>query len=190
MRLRPDDEKSETVWRAVPGARRALGIAGLTAGTRVLTDRGWLPAEHLAEGDRVMTFEGGPRPILSLRRRTFAANLRTYWPNGLVYVPDGALGPAEAFYLLPGQQVMLRTELARAMFDDLATMIPAAALAGIRGICRVMPVDLVEVLELRFAEETVVEAEGGTWLRCPGMSARVRSAPLRRRRVVSRAGAA
>jgi hypothetical protein len=190
MKLRPNDQESEMVWRAVSGSRRSLGITGLTAGTRVLTDGGWLPAEQLAEGDRVMTFDGGLTPVVSLRRRTFGSNLKLYWPNGLVYVPDGALGPAEAFYLLPGQHVMLRTELARAMFDDLATMIPAAALVGIRGICRVMPVDLVEVLELRFAQEAAIETEGGTWLRCPGLSARVRSTPLRRRRVVSRAGAA
>jgi len=190
MRLRPDDDRGFSSHQAENGLRRALGIAGLTAGTHVLAENGWLPVEQVSEGDRVITLERGPERVTSVRRRTFGANLRTYWPNGLVYVPDNALGPADGFYLLPGQHVILRPDLARAMFDDPETMIPAAALIGIRGICRVMPIDLIEVIELRFAEEAIVEAQGGTMLRCPGTSARVRSTPLRRRRVHSRAGAA
>ncbi|MDJ1006866.1 MAG: Hint domain-containing protein [Paracoccaceae bacterium] len=190
MRIRPDTQTDLDSDRPEAGRRRSLGSAGLTAGTRVLTDGGWMPVEQISEGDRMMTFDGGPEPVTSVRRRTFGANLQTYWPHGLVYVPDGALGPAEAYYLLPGQAVMLRTDLARSMFDDPATLVPAAALVGIRGICRVMPIDLVEVIELRFAEEAIVEAQGGTWLRCPGVSVSVQSAPLRRRRVFSQAGAA
>ena len=155
-----------------------------------MTDSGWLPVEQVTEGDRIMTLDRGPNRVTSVRRRTFGANLQTFWPNGLVYVPDGALGPAEAFYLLPGQQVMLETELARAMFDDPAILVPAAALVGIRGITRVMPVDLIEVIELRFADEAIIECQGGTWLRCPGVSARIKNNPLRRRGTVSQAGAA
>lgn len=189
MRLRPDDDSDPIAGRET-GQRRSLGIAGLTSGTRVLTDSGWMPVEAVNEGDRVMTFDGGPEEVTSVRRRTFGANIQTFWPNGLVYVPDGALGPTAGFYLLPGQHVMLSRNFAGTMFDDPATMIPAAALVGIRGICRVMPIDLVEVVELRFAEEAIVETEGGTWMRCPGVSARVRSTPLRRRRLIARAGAA
>ncbi len=190
MRLRPDKLSDHQSVRPDAGVRRPLGISGLTAGTKVLTDVGWLPVEQVIEGDLLMTLDGGPTKVTSVRRRTFGANLQSYWPHGLVYVPDGSLGPAEAFYLLPGQQVMLRTELAKAMFDDPATLIPAAALVGIRGICRVMPVDLVEVTELRFADEAVIESEGGTWLRCPSVSARVRSVQTRLRRINLQAGAA
>jgi len=190
MRLRPDDNRGSSSRQAGNGLRRTLGIAGLTAGTHVRAENGWLPVEQVSEGDRVITLERGPDRVTSVRRRTFGANLRTYWPNGLVFVPDNALGPAEAFYLLPGQHVILRPELAKEMFDDPETVIPAAALIGIRGIRRVMPVDLIEVVELRFDEEANVEAQGGTLLRCPGVSAQVRSTPLRRRRVYSRAGAA
>jgi len=190
MRLRPDDNRGSSSRQAGNGLRRTLGIAGLTAGTHVRAENGWLPVEQVSEGDRVITLERGPDRVTSVRRRTFGANLRTYWPNGLVFVPDNALGPAEAFYLLPGQHVILRPDLAKEMFDDPETVIPAAALIGIRGIRRVMPVDLIEVVELRFDEEANVEAQGGTLLRCPGVSAQVRSAPLRRRRVYSRAGAA
>ncbi len=190
VRLRPDVSAGSQPQGSETGSRRSLGIAGLTSGTLVLTDGGWAPVDDIDEGDLVMTFEGGPDRVTSVRRRTFGANLRTYWPNGLVYVPDGALGPAEAFYLLPGQQVMLRDDLATTLFDDPATLVPAAALVGIKGITRVMPIDLVEVVELRFADEAIVECQGGTWARCPGVSARVKSAPLRRRRVFSHAGAA
>lgn len=185
MRIRPDNESDPTQPR-----RTALGIAGLAAGTAVLTDGGWVSVEDIVEGDRVMTFEHGPQPVTSIRSRVFGADISTFWPNGILYVPAGALGPSEAFYLLPGQHVMLPSDLARAMTDDAAALVPAAALAGIRGICRVMPVDLLEVFELRLPREAAVELEGGTWARCPGISARARSTPLRRRRVYSQAGAA
>ncbi|MEL7025920.1 MAG: Hint domain-containing protein [Pseudomonadota bacterium] len=190
MRLRPDIHREPLNGRAETGPSRALGISGLTAGTEVMTDSGWLPVEQLTQGDKVMTQGGGLDKITNVRRRTFGTNLRTFWPNGLIYVPDGALGPAEAFYLLPGQDVMVRQELSKAMFDEPTRMVPAAALVGIRGVCRVMPVDLIEVIELRFADEAVIECRGGTWLHCPGVSARVKSVPLRRRRVISQAGAA
>ena len=146
-----------------------------------MTDSGWLDVAQVVEGDLVMTLDKGPQRVTSVRRRTFGANLHTFWPNGLVYVPDNALGPAEAYYLLPGQEVMLDPSLASAMFDDPAMLVPAAALEGIRGITRVMPIDLIEVLELRFAGEVTIACQGGTWLRCPGVSARMKTVPFRRR---------
>lgn len=152
-----------------------------------MTDSGWLDAAEVVEGDLVMTLNNGLQRVTSVRRRTFGANLRTFWPNGMVYVPDNALGPAEAYYLLPGQEVMLDHDLANAMFDDPSMLVPAAALEGIRGITRVMPIDLIEVLELRFAGEAIVECQGGTWLRCPGVSARMKTVTFRRRAAVGAA---
>lgn len=181
MRLRPDDAVDPKTGRAETGPARSLGIAGITSGTPVMTDSGWLDVAQVVEGDLIMTLEKGPQRVTSVRRRTFGANLHTFWPNGLVYVPDNALGPAEAYYLLPGQEVMLDPSLASAMFDDPAMLVPAAALEGIRGITRVMPIDLIEVLELRFAGEVTIECQGGTWLRCPGVSARLKTVPFRRR---------
>lgn len=190
VRIRPDNGQNRQPDQANGRQRRSLGIAGLTGGTGVMTDSGWTPVEEIAEGDWVMTFHDGPTQVTSSRSRTFGANLRKFWPNGLVYVPDGALGPAEAYYLLPGQQVMLHTDMSAALFDDPESLVPAAALEGINGITRVMPIDLIEVVELRFADDAMIECQGGTWARCPGVSARVKSAPLRRRRVFSHAGAA
>lgn len=186
MRLRPEGDSED---QPLP-RRNALGMAGIASGTPVLTESGWLVVDDLTEGDRVMTFEHGPLPVTSIRSRTFGADKSTYWPNGIVYVPAGALGPGDAYYLLPGQQIMLPSEIAVSMFEDIATLIPAAAMIGIRGICRVMPVDLLEIFEVRLPRESVIETAGGTWLRCPGVSARVRSSPLRRRRVFAQAGLA
>ncbi|MEM9708184.1 MAG: Hint domain-containing protein [Pseudomonadota bacterium] len=191
MRVRPDTSKPLGDNAAAGAARRALGIGGLTAGTNVLTGDGWCPVEEIGIGDRVVCDDGFGRPVLQVRTRTFGAEIRSLWPNGIIYVPDGALGPAEAFYLLPGQHVVLRREVARRMFDDPTLLIPAAALVGIRGICRVMPVDLLEVVDLRFAEASIVECMGGTMMRCPGLAAKAKPAtPFRRRRVYSQAGAA
>lgn len=187
MRLRPDKDQ-EPVTGRTESTCCTLGIAGLAEGTNVLTDGGWLPVEQVSEGDRVMTLVGGLLPVSSVRRRTFGTDIQIHWPQGLIYVPDGALGPAEAYYLLPGQQVMVREDIAASMFDDPETLIPAAALVGIRGITRVMPIDLVEVTELRFDAEAVVECQGGTWAKCPGVAARVNSVP--RRRAFSQVGAA
>ncbi len=190
MRLRPENTGGTTRASRSSETRRTLGIAGVVAGTNILTDGGWLPIEEVSEGDRVITQEGQPQCVTLVRRRVFGSDLQLYWPRGLIYVPDRALGPAEAFYLLPDQTLMVAQDIAKTMFDDPKTLVPAEALVGVRGITRVMPIDLIEVTEMRLEDAAIVECQGGVWLRCPGRAARVPVLHRRRAGFSPKAGAA
>lgn len=165
MRLRPEDDILRDSAPRMTAARRGLGLNGLVAGTEVLGDGGWTPVEGLREGDRLPSFDGGSAPVTAITRRWFGASVAHYWPNGLVLVPEDALGEHPAYYLLPGQQLVLSTDLALRHFDDPLTLVPAAALVGLNGIQRALPVDGIELVELRFPADTMIEIAGGTWVR-------------------------
>lgn len=145
---------------------RRLG-AGLIAGTQVETAEGWKTVERVRTGEKVHTYDGGLRPVRRIERTVFGAEVRQVFPDGLLMVPGGALDNCDAFYLLPDQHVLLESVIAAEVLGAPSTLVPAAALEGYRGIMRVMPVDLIEVITLLFDEEEVVFANTGTMMHCP-----------------------
>ncbi|MGI1663822.1 Hint domain-containing protein [Palleronia sp. KMU-117] len=144
---------------------RRIGT-GLVAGTRIETARGWTPVEQVLTGEKVQTFDGGLRPVTRIERTVYGADLAQAYPDGLLMVPGGALHNCDAFYLMPEQHVLLESAVAEEVLGRPAVLVPASALEGYRGIARVMPVDLVEVVTLFFDDEEVVYANTGALVHC------------------------
>lgn len=147
--------------------RLESGSAGILAGTRVATGQGWRPAEAIAEGDEVLTFDGGLQVVRSVRRAVLWAGGCgdvAVWP---LLVPAGALGNREEMRLLPGQAVMIESDAAEEILGDPFALMPAAALEGVRGICRTRPAERIEVVTLIFDRDEIVFGNSGALFFCP-----------------------
>ena len=139
-----------------------FGASGLLAGSLVETASGWRPVETLARGTRVATYDGGFRPVARVERHHV-------WPAAgaeVIHVPGGALDNCSAFSLLPGQHLLVTSEVAEEVLDCAGALIPASALVGYRGITREALVRPAEVLSLRFAGEEIVYVNSGALVHC------------------------
>lgn len=143
--------------------------SGIIAGTKVETEKGWCAVEMLLSGTKVQTY-AGLRRVAKVERSYIEPTNPAACPDGLLLVPGGALNNCSAFYVLPGQHLLLETIYAEEIFGDAATLIPGAALEGFRGITRVRPRGLVEVITLRFDEEDVVYGNTGVLFHSPAMA--------------------
>lgn len=140
--------------------------SGLVAGTKVATPAGWSAVENLQIGNEVLTFDGGMQTLIGLTRKVFAvaSDDAASLP---MFVPAGALGNLEDMTMLPHQPVMIESDLAEEMTGDPFALIPAAALDGIRGIAvAVRPQDMLEVIQLHFAQDEIVFANIGALFLC------------------------
>ncbi|MHA6267028.1 Hint domain-containing protein [Aliiroseovarius sp. CAU 1755] len=143
-------------------------LSGFVTGTKVETAFGWRAVETLTRGDAVHTLDGGLRVAQQVNRRTLSV-------DRALHVPGGVLGNCADMVLMPGQGVLIETDLAEGAFGAPMVLVPAAALAGFRGISWVSlahrNTKALEVIELGFAEEEVVFAESGVLLGCYGAEA-------------------
>lgn len=147
---------------------------GIVAGTRIATKLGWCPVEAIAPGDRVMTFDHGMCPVLAVKHAALWVG-QGHCPRNLMplAVPTGALGNGSPMLLLPEQKLVVESDLAEAVFGDPFALIPAAALAGYRGIDRITPHQKVEVVIVHFAGDEVVYANGAGLIHCASETAGV-----------------
>ncbi len=151
---------------------QAAGLAeGIIAGTQVATEHGWRAIETVAVGDHVMTFDHGLQRVIAIKRAALwlgqGACPRHLQPMA---VPAGALGNDRAMLLLPEQHVVVESDLAESVFGDPFAVIPALALEGYHGISRLSPHQKVEVVQLVFAEDQVVYANGMGLIHCASLS--------------------
>jgi hypothetical protein len=146
-----------------PGHRMA---AGIVAGTKVATAMGWRAVDALTEGDLVLTFDHGLQPLKSATRtrQTCQWAAPQDWP---LLVPAGALGNTEDGVVLPGQAVMIESDLAEGMTGDPFVLVPAGVLDGVCGIEAVLPDGGFEVVVLTFARDEVVFTKPGLLCHCP-----------------------
>lgn len=147
---------------------------GIVAQTLVASELGWVRADRLQAGDRVMTFDNGLQPLQGVRHGTLwtagSGAPTAVWP---LLVPTGALGNRQDLLLMPEQAVLLESDAADEMFGDPFTLVVAGALAGWRGISRVPPAREVRVVQLDFAGEEIIYAQGTTLIHCPGTAAQI-----------------
>src|SRR6056297_474105 len=106
----------------VSGAPRAAQ-SGLLSGTRVATAFGWRPAQALAAGDRVLTFDHGLQPLADVTRHPVWAGgtacPQRFWP---LDIARGVLGNRGPFRIMPGQAVMIESDLAESIYGDPGVM--------------------------------------------------------------------
>jgi hypothetical protein len=141
---------------------------GLMIGTKVASNLGWRRVETLEPGDLVLTFDHGMQTIAHVRR-TLLFTDATKVPAHLmpVTVPAGTLGYRSTLHLLPEQGVLVESDAAVDAYGDPFAIVPAAALAGFRGIHRAQTPAQIEVVTISFAQPQVIYAEGGALLYCP-----------------------
>lgn len=130
-------------------------------GTRIATLDGPVPVERLRAGQRVLTHDHGPQPVMWIGQslvpgRADAAPVR---------FAKGAFGNSAPLVLSQQHRVLLADPLAELHFGAAEVFAPARALAGLPGI------DLVNVHEVGYAHfllprHEVIEAEG---LACESM---------------------
>ncbi len=139
----------------------AMNRSGFIQGTRVEAADGWRPVESLMRGDAVYTFDGGLREIRAIHREEVR-------PVRVLNVPGGALDNCAELALLPGQHMLLEAPEAEAAHGSPLALLPAAALAGWRGVEWVnWKARKVEVVTLVFDEEELVWGNSGALFHCP-----------------------
>ncbi len=122
-------------------------------GTLILTDRGEMPVEALAIGDRVITVAGAAEPIVWIGRRSYAGRFITGRTDLLpIVIQAGALGGG-----LPRRD--LRVSPLHAMFFD-GVLVPAGQLTNGSTIYQDMQCRRVEYIHVELAAHDVIWAEG------------------------------
>ncbi len=139
----------------------ALSRSGFIQGTKVEAAPGWRPVESLTRGDAVFTFDGGLREIRAIHREEIR-------PVRVVNVPGGVLDNCAEMVLMPGQHMLLELPGLEAIHDNALALLPAAALAGWRGVeWANAKARKVEIVTLIFDEEELVWGNSGALFHCP-----------------------
>ena len=138
---------------------------GMVAGTKVATHAGWAAVETIREGQQVLTFDGGLQTVVAVTRHALMADTTDIasWP---LAVPAGALGNREDMTILPHQSVMIESDAVEDLTGDPFALIPGAVLSGFRGITQDRPCEIVEVIQLHFAQDEIVFANIGALFLC------------------------
>jgi hypothetical protein len=157
------------VVHAAPGALAAGaasrgGVICFTPGTRLATPDGARAIEDLRPGDRVLTADNGPQPVVWVGRRHLTG-ARLYAMPHLrpVRIRGGALGsgvPEGVLAVSPQHRVLVRGAVARALWNTPEVLVEAAHLIDDRAVtvdCSARSVDYVHIL---FEAHQIVWANG------------------------------
>jgi hypothetical protein len=107
--------------RMAAGASLGGGVICFTPGTRIATPEGLRLIEDLRQGDRVLTRDNGPQPVLWRgHRRMTGARLHAMPHLRPIRFRSGALGPARPdpdLLVSPQHRMLLRGPAAQALFN-------------------------------------------------------------------------
>ncbi|RCW81007.1 Hint domain-containing protein [Paracoccus lutimaris] len=133
-------------------------------GTRIETETGPVRIEDLSVGDRVLTLDNGYQAIRWIGATKLGIGALLAKPKlRPVVIEKGALGcgaPREELRVSPQHRMLVRSIIARRMFDTDEVLVPANKLVGLAGIriddsCRE-----VEYFHLLFDSHQIIHAEG------------------------------
>ncbi|GAA6150196.1 Hint domain-containing protein [Pseudooceanicola nitratireducens] len=133
---------------------KAQVVAGIAAGTKVMTLDGEMPVEFLTAGDRVITRDTGMAVLKNVRTRKVACDV--------IHVSAGSIGhnrPETDVALPSGQEVLIRDWRAEAMFGKKSALVTAAQLVDGEYV-RAMGKGVLTVYELEFDTDHIIYAGG------------------------------
>lgn len=160
----PDDvTATSTGLGADPDELLITALTGFMHGTCVRAEEGWVPVEDIYVGDKLMTFDNGLQTVTDIRRER--ADGEWHMSVRPLFVPAGALDNETELWLMPDQGVLWET--AEDEDTDPFVVLPAHCLAKRRGMSRRIPDRFDGVTILTFANDEVVQVQGGAWLHCP-----------------------
>ncbi len=140
------------------------GVICFTKGTFLKTPQGERPVEELAEGDRIDTVDGGAQEIVWIgRRRMSGARLYAMPELRPVRIRAGALGtgdPRDDLVVSPRHRVLVKGDVARALFNTDEVLVAADDLVNDRTIARDHALREVEYVHLLLPRHHVVWANG------------------------------
>ncbi len=142
----------------------ATGVICFTRGTLLRTPAGDVPVEALAEGDRIETRDSGAQEIVWIGRREMSG-ARLYAMPELrpVRIRSGSLGgrnPNGDLVVSPRHKVLVRGDVARALFNEAEVLVAAEGLVNDRSIARDYSLRSVEYIHLLLPRHHVVWANG------------------------------
>ncbi|WP_161635684.1 Hint domain-containing protein [Actibacterium mucosum] len=162
--FRRASEGASGIW---DGADCRFGNAPwvLPANAMLATGNGWFTLDQLRSGDKVLTFDNGFQEITDIAEipaRVVTENCPpAFWPRR---IPAGTLGLDRAISVMPGQGVMVESDLAEALCRDPFAVVAASALDGFAGIEPAEPAPESVLYSLSFAEDQLVYVNGGLLL--------------------------
>lgn len=134
------------------------------AGTLIETATGLRPVETLVAGDLVRTSDEGLQPLIWVgRRKLNLADLerRPKWRP--VRIRAGALGdgfPRRDMMVSPQHRILVRSRIARRMFDSAEVLVAAKDLVGMPGIAPADDLTKVVYVHLLFEKHQIIFADG------------------------------
>lgn len=134
---------------------RDLPIGGFAAGTRIITERGELPVEHLTLTDRVQTIDHGLQPIRWINRRVVQAE----GDLAPVEFQPGAVGNSRRLRLSGKQHILVSGWRVELLFASDAALIKSAHLVNGDTIKRV-PVAEIEYTDILCDRHEIIVVDG------------------------------
>lgn len=142
---------------------------GILPETKVASGQGWRPVQTLIPGDLVLTFDNGMQPLVDVRHHLVEAGTAPRavetWP---LLVQPGILGNKAPLTLLPGQVILVESDLAEEIYGDPFVAIEARELDGMDGITRIRPRERFLAVTLHFETDQAIFGAGGMMIVCAG----------------------
>lgn len=159
--------RAEKIGFSLNGLPAAPGLsrAGILAASLIETPQGWCRAGALMRGSLVQTWDGGLRPVAALERSYLVPETG----DGLIHVPGGALDNCADLWLMPGQAVLIGSDVVREVLEAEGALVPARDLVGFRGIGVGRTEKMAEMVTLRFAEDEIAYVNSGALVHCAGL---------------------
>lgn len=154
--------KTQTYDTALPwSSMTRLRENGFLSDTLIATADGWRPADSIAIGDSVMTFDHGHQHVVDIQTVRIDRNVIPDRKAYLMHVPQGVLGNRCGMQILPMQEVVIESDEAEALYDDPFVLIPAYMLEDFKGISKMPFTTSISVTMLAFENEQIVHSNGG-----------------------------
>lgn len=140
-------------------------FSAIARGTLITTDRGTVAIEDLMPGDRVLTMEAGPEPILWIGSMMLypAGATPGFDSGGLVRITSDRFGysrPHSDLMLGPSARLLHRHARVAEIIGSQAALAPVRGFVDGMGVIRVDPMSPVPVYHICLARHRTIRASG------------------------------